>query len=106
MIEFLILVQTLILLAGVVFFIYKNMDKKEAPVVVIESLPKGISKGFGYVKGKSVILNEKQIPYLYKTYEEALKNMHKVEGADKIIYQDWDMATQTVFVGEVRHGTD
>lgn len=106
MIEFLIALQTLILLAGVGFYFYKNRKKPISPVVIVESLPIGISKGFGYVRGKSVILNEDKIPYLYKTFHEAQKNMRKVKGADKIIYQRWDLDTQTVFVGEVHHGTD
>jgi len=58
-----VIVQTLAIVAGVVFYFIKNKKPKELPpVVVIENLPEGISEGFGYVKGKSVVLNEYGIP--------------------------------------------
>ena len=81
MIEFLVALQTLILLGGIGFYFYKNRKKKPSgPVVIVESLPEGLSKGFGYVKGKSVVLNENKVPYLYKTFLEAQRNVGKVKG--------------------------
>lgn len=100
--------QTLVLVAGVCFFLYKNKEKKEKyvePIIEIEKLPND-HKGFGYLDGKSLILNEHGIPYLYKTYNQALKRMKRIKGAKKIVHQVWDMETQTVMVSEVRHGAN
>ena len=102
-----IIIQTLAISAGIAYYIFKNKKPKEAPpVVVIENLPEGISEGFGYVKGKSVILNEYGIPYLYKTFREAQNNMRKVKGVDKIIHQKWELATQTLVVRDIINGTN
>jgi hypothetical protein len=107
MIEFLVTLQTLILLVGVGFYLYKNREKKAAPpIVIVENLPKDMCKGFGYVKDQCVVLNEERVPYLYETYGEAKKNMKKMEGVDGIVYQRWDLDTQTVFIGEVHHGAN
>jgi hypothetical protein len=103
MIEILIGLQTLLVLAGVGFYIYKNMPKPDpAAQVVIERLPENLTKGFGYIKGKSLVLNAEGVPYLYKTYGEAKNKMERVEGVSGIVYQQWDMDTQQVFIGEVR----
>jgi len=60
-----IIIQTLAIVSGVVFYFNKNKKPKELPPIIeIEKLPKGIHKGFGYVKGKSLVLNEQGIPYL------------------------------------------
>lgn len=105
MIEILIGLQTLILLAGVGFYLWKNRPKPEpAPVVMIEKLPEKLTKGFGYIQGKSLLLNKEGVPYLYGTYGEAKSKMERVEGASGIVYQKWDMDTQQVFIGEVRWG--
>ena len=102
----LVLFMTLVLTAGVVFFFVKNKKPKKIPsVVMVENLPKDISEGFGYVKGKSVVLNEHGIPYLYKTYREAENNMQKVKGVNKIIHQKWDLTTQTLVVRDIINGT-
>ena len=101
-----IIIQTLAILVGVIFFFVKNKKPKKAPaVVLVENLPKDISEGFGYVKGKSVVLNEHGIPYLYKTYREAENNIQKVKGVNKIIHQKWDLATQTLVVRDIINGT-
>ena len=103
MVEVLIGIQTLILLTGLGFWVYKNRPKPEpAPVVMIEKLPENLTKGFGYIQGKSLLLNKDGVPYLYKTYQEAKNKMERVEGASGIVYQQWDMDTQQVFIGEVR----
>jgi len=101
-----IMIQTLAIVVGVVFFFVKNgKTKKSAPIVMVENLPKDISEGFGYVKGKSVVLNEHGIPYLYKTYREAENNIQKVKGVSKIIHQKWDLTTQTLVVRDIINGT-
>jgi len=100
-----ILFQTLAISAGVLLFFIKNRKPKKLPTTVeVESLPDNITEGFGYTKGKSVVLNEQGVPYLYKTIREAQNNMRKVKGIDKIIYQKWDLETQTLVVREVKHG--
>ena len=100
-----IMIQTLAIIAGVVFlFIKSKKPKKSAPVVVVENLPKDISEGFGYIKGKSVVLNEQGIPYLYKTYREAENIIQQVKGVNKIIHQKWDLATQTLVVRDIING--
>ncbi len=100
------MIQTLAIVAGVVFFFVKNKKPKKTPsIVMVENLPKDISEGFGYVKGTSVILNEQGIPYLYKTYREAENNIQKVKGVNKIIHQKWDLMTQTLVVRDIINGT-
>jgi hypothetical protein len=100
--------QTLVLIAGVCYYFYKNKSKKEKyiePVIEIEKLPND-RKGFGYLSNKALILNEHGVPYLYKTYNEAKRRMKNVRSAERIVHQVWDMETQTVMVSEVRHGTN
>lgn len=100
--------QTLVLIAGVCFFLYKNRQPKEEEreaIIEVEMLPKD-RKGFGYLDGKSLILNERGMPYLYRTYNEAQKRMKRIKGAKKIVHQVWDEENQTVMISEVRHGAN
>ena len=102
----LLMMQTLVIMAGVyIFFINMKDTKPKQPTVIIESLP-DLTKGFGFIKGKSLVLNEKGQPYIYSTYKEAKRKMHKVEGVDRIVFQQWDAATQEVLVAEVKSGPD
>lgn len=100
-----IFIQTLLMLTGAVIYFRKNSKVKEKPpIVIIEKLPEN-NKGFGYVKGNSVVLNEHRIPYLFKTYNEASRRMRKVQGVDRIVFQHWDIEKQTVLIAEVKHGS-
>lgn len=98
--------QTTLIVLGVIYYFYKNRPVKlKTPIIEIEKLPED-DKGFGYIRGKSIVLNEHGIPYLYKTYHEAKRRMARVRDVDRIIFQQWDMDTQTVFVAEVKHGSN
>ena len=100
--------QIALMTIGAIYFFYKKTPKKEKyvePIIEIEKLPND-HKGFGYISGKALILNEHGIPYLYKTYNEAKRRMKNVNGVERIVHQAWDMETQTVLVSEVRHGAN
>jgi hypothetical protein len=87
------------------FALYKFIPRKVTkPVIIeIEQLPED-HKGFGYIRGNSVVLNEHGTPYLYKTYAEAKRRMKRVRDVDRIIFQQWDLDSQTVLMAEVKHG--
>ena len=100
--------QIALMTIGAIYYFYKNRTKKEShePVVIeIEGLGKD-HKGFGYIRGKSLVLNEKGHPYLYKTYSEAKRRMKRVRDVDRIVFQQWDMETQQVLVAEVKSGSN
>lgn len=105
-ITLLFLLHIAILIFGAGFYFYKNrFSKSQNPVIEIEKMPEE-SKGFGYISGNSLILNEYGVPYLYKTYDEAKRRMNRVKGVDRIIFQQWDINTKTVLVAEVKHGSN
>lgn len=113
-IDNLLLISTILLnvmiavsaITALVLYISKNKKPKEtSPIIEIEKLPND-HKGFGYIRGKSLVLNEHGIPYLYKTYNMAKSRMKRVRGVDRIVFQQWDIDTQTVLVAEVKRGSN
>lgn len=105
-------IQTLLLLVitlGGAYFLYKKFKKFiKGPIVVVEKLPKGLSKGYGFVRIGEILLNTKGAPYLFETLPEAIeykKRFKYVTNRPKIVYQQWDKKNKSVFVGEI-YGSD
>lgn len=109
----LLAIQVVILLAiagGIGHFLHaKYKANQEANWIkegkaIIEKLPKGLHEGFGYVKEGQILLKKNGTPYLFKTFQEAVKYREKFSIKTKIVYQNWDMESKLVFVGKVNNG--
>jgi len=108
LIDNIIIVSNSAIIAAAVLWGMLNLYRKNKKIVVdsveIEKIPNGLNKGFGYLKGNNIMLTETGIPYLYETYPEALNNMHTIKGASKVVYQEWDINTKMVFIGDIQNG--